>query len=408
MYGNSVASIQLDLYEKARDKKKKRFKGLMKLLTDKNILHAAWSDVCKGTKAAGIDSITVKKVKATGVEEFLDSIRKELKKGEYRPSRVIFFDVPKMNGKMRKIGLSTVKDRVVQAAMKLVLEPIFEADFDACSFGFRAYRSPRLASLEVHKWLESGNDRVFKGDIQDCFNEIPHEGLMQCLEKRIKDRQILSILKTWLEAGSTDYSGCSKGRGILSGGIISPLLMNIYLDQFDNEWEDICLKSLNIESKGHMVRYADDFVILSRSMIDQKHIRNILNGIDLVLNEEKIVITNSSKGFEFLGFYFKEIFPEDKYRGNVVIYPTNGSIDRTIEKITEVTQMKSGNTHSSEIIHKMNIIVDTWLNYYHHTDYSKGIKKIQKCYDDRLEYYLGIGNEGAIVKRKIECVDSMF
>lgn len=391
MHRENVARMQLELYKKARKNRKKRFSGLMELLTDDAVLDLAWSNVCKGTKAAGSDSLSVGDIKARGVWNFLESIKGELKGGTYQADSVLFFEIPKSNGSMRKIGIFTVKDRLVQAGMKLILEPIFEADFTTCSFGFRAYRSPRLASLEVYKWLCSGNKYVFKGDILDCFNNISHGRLMKLLKQRIDDRSILSIIKSWLKA--EHIGDCNrtlyKGKGIIPGSIISPLFMNIYLNQFDNEWEYIGLKSINLDLKGHLVRYADDFVILSQNMLDQQYVRDTLDRIGLVLNEDKIIVSSSAKGFEFLGFYFIEAFPDDKYRSSVSIYPSNYSVRKVMDNIDSLTQATPDDMVSSiVVVQKMNELVDSWLHYYHHTDYAKGLEAIQECYDKRLQYYM--------------------
>lgn len=390
MCGETIARIQMDLYKQARNDRNKKFKNLMRLLLDDAILSAAWDDVCKGTKSSGIDSLSVANIKASGVEDFLGAVKKELKDGEYRADKVLFFDIPKSNGQKRQLGILTVKDRLLQAAMKLILEPIFEAEFDSCSFGFRVYRSPKLASLEVYKWLEAGNNHVLKGDITDCFNNIPHDRLMNCLKNRIQDEAIISIIHSWLKAGSAGKNSFMfKEKGIMQGGIISPLLMNIYLDQFDNEWEDIGLKSLHSDSNGYLVRFADDFVILSRDIVDKKHVSDILNRIELELNEEKTILTSSKEGFEFLGFYFVETFPENKYKGNVNIYPADSSIKRTIESITEITQIIPDNRIPPEkAIQRMNVLIDTWLNYYHHTEYAEGMERIQRCYNERLQVYM--------------------
>lgn len=390
MYGENIARIQMDLYKQARNDRKKKFKSLTKLLLNDAILSAAWDDVCKGTKSAGIDSLSVADIKASGVEDFLESIKKEIKNNEYKADKVLFFDIPKSNGQKRQLGILTVKDRVVQAAMKLILEPIFEAEFDSCSFGFRAYRSPKHASLEVYKWLEAGNNHVMKGDILDCFNNIPHDCLMNCLKNRVQDETILSIIHSWLKASSAGKNSFMfKEKGIMQGGIISPLLMNIYLDQFDNEWEDIGLKSLHSDSKGYLVRFADDFVILSRDIVDIKHVNDILNRIELELNEEKTVLTSSIEGFEFLGFYFIETFPENKYKGNVNIYPADSSIQKTIDGINEITRIGSENHSSPEtVIQQMNVLVNTWLNFYHHTEYAEGLKRIQSYFKERLQVYM--------------------
>ena len=180
----------MELYNASNNNRKKRFNHLKKLLINDDILYTAWNNINKNSTAAGVDNLTVREVERSGVADFIKSIQKDLKKNKYQADMVRTIHIPKNDGSQRQLGILTVRDKVVQAAMNLILEPIFEPDFDESSFGFRAFRSTRLASLEVYKWLEAGNDHIFKGDIEDCFGSIPHNKLMDCLKARIKDRHI--------------------------------------------------------------------------------------------------------------------------------------------------------------------------------------------------------------------------
>ena len=378
----------MELYNASNNNKKKRFSHLKKLLVKDDILYTAWNNINKNSTAAGVDNLTVKEVERSGVADFIKSIQKDLKKNKYQADMVRTIRIPKNDGSQRQLGLLTVKDKVVQAAMKLILEPIFEPDFDESSFGFRAFKSTRLASLEVYKWLEAGNDHIFKGDIEDCFGSIPHNRLMDCLKARIKDRHILSIVDSWLKAGIMDNGSIYQPeKGVLQGGIISPLLVNIYLDQFDNRWVKIGLKGVG-NPKGHLVRYVDDFLILSKEKIDSGYIRDILEGVELELNRDKSRMMNVKDGFDFLGFYFVEVYPEYKLRGNIHIIPTEGSVQRVIRDIMEATEIKSKMVSPGLVIKDIYKVVDAWLNYYHHTDYVAGIEKIQECFNERVQRYI--------------------
>lgn len=390
IYNKVIAQMQLKLYTESRNERNKQFIDLKKLLLDDEVLFAAWNDVRQNTRAAGVDSLTVAMVEDAGVINFLKTIKKELKNNVYCADMVRQIKIPKPDGKERHLGIMTVKDRVVQAAIKLILEPIFEADFDETSFGFRAFRSTRLASLEVYKWLESGNDNVFKANIEKCFDSIPHKRLMECLEDRINDRFILSVIESWLTAGITgDGSVDYPEKGVLQGGIISPLLVNIYLDQFDNRWLEIGLKSMDDEFKGHLVRYADDFVILSGKRINFEYVQGLLSELGLGLNKKKTMIVKARDGFEFLGFYFHETFPDSKYKRRIQIYPTEGSIERVIRYIKEATALKSGtNPAPGVVIQDIMTVVDPWINYYHHTDYLAGIERIQRCFNEGIQRYI--------------------
>jgi len=380
----------LELYNASNDNKKKRFNHLKKLLVKDDILYTAWNNINKNSTAAGVDNITVKEVERSGVADFIKSIKKDLKKNKYQADMVRTIHIPKNDGSQRQLGILTVKDKVVQAAMKLILEPIFEPDFDESSFGFRAFKSTRLANLEVYKWLEAGNDHVFKGDIKDCFGSIPHNGLMDCLKARIKDRHILSIVDSWLKAGLMDNGSVYQpDKGVLQGGVISPLLVNIYLDQFDNKWVEIGLKGVG-DPKGHLVRYVDDFVVLSKERIDPGYIRDILEGLELELelNRDKSRALTAKDGFDFLGFFFFEAYPEDRFRGNIHVIPTEGSVQRVIRNIIEATEIKSEMVPPGLVIKRIYKVIDAWLNYYHHTDYLKGTEKIQECFNERIPMYI--------------------
>lgn len=378
----------MELYNASNNNKKKRFNHLKKLLTKDDILYTAWNNINKSSTVAGVDNLTVKEVERSGVADFIKSIKKDLKKNKYQADMVRTIHIPKNDGSQRQLGILTVKDKVVQAAMKLILEPIFEPDFDESSFGFRAFKSTRLASLEVYKWLEAGNDHIFKGDIEDCFGSIPHNGLMDCLKARIKDRHILSIVDSWLKAGLMDNGSVYQpDKGVLQGGVISPLLVNIYLDQFDNRWVEIRLKGV-YNPKGHLVRYADDFIILSKERIDTGYIRDILEGLELELNRDKSRTIRAKDGFDFLGFYFVEAYPEDRFRGNIHIIPTEGSVQRVIRNIIEATEIKSEMVSPGLVIKRIYKVIDAWLNYYHHTDYLKGTEKIQECFNERIQVYI--------------------
>ncbi len=382
--------MQLELYTDSKNDKKKKFSNLKKLLLNDEVLYAAWKDIRQNTKAAGIDSLTVNRVEEEGVIEFLKTIKTDLKHETYRGDFVRSIRIPRPDGKERHIGILTVKDRVVQAAVKLILEPIFEADFDETSFGFRAFRSTKLASLEAYKWLEAGNDHVFKADIEKCFDNIPHLGLLSCIENRIQDKYIISIIESWLSSGIIEVAYVDyPEKGVLQGGIISPLLVNIYLDQFDNRWLEIGLKSLGDDFKGHLIRYADDFVILSKERKEFEYVQGIIMELGLGLNKNKTLVVRARDGFEFLGFYFVEMFPDSKYQRKIRIYPTEGSVERIIQDIKEVTAIKSGvNQAPGSIMQEIIKSVDAWVNYYQHTDYQFGIERIRKCVNEEMREFI--------------------
>ncbi len=401
----SLAEIQLKLYNKAKRNPQKRFSKLKKLLLKEEILYTAWKNLNRNTKSTGFDSLTVQQVEASGIDKFIRSVKKELGNGQYTADEVKRIEVPKRNGETRQLGILTLKDRLVQGAVKLVLEPIFEADFENCSYGYRAYRSAKLASLEVYKWLEAGSRHYLKGDIEDCFDSIPHEKLMKVLKTRIEDKLILSLVQDWLKKGSqASGSGKNSGKGLLQGGIISPLLVNFYLDQFDNHWAEIGLKNVEGESIEHLVRFADDFVVLSKEWINPDRVEAVMAELGLKLNKEKTYVGNAANGFEFVGFYFEEIEEENGAGSIIRVMPTEGSIEKVVESIESIgsngdvyniNSIESQGKHVvsdknkvqalDDVIKNIYDVVNPWVSYYRHTDYAAGLERIEQCFNEKIK-----------------------
>jgi RNA-directed DNA polymerase len=391
-----MAEIQLKLYNKAKKKPEKRFKKLKKFLLTDEVLYTAWKNLNRHTKVTGVDSLTVRQVEASGVENFIRAVKEELENSRYAAGEVKRVEIPKRNGEMRQLGILTLKDRLVQGAVKLILEPIFEADFKDCSYGYRAYRSAKLASLEVYKWLETGSIHYLKGDIEDCFNSVPHDKLMKALKTRIEDKLILFLIESWLRKGST--SGClgkSPNKGLLQGGIISPLLLNFYLDQFDNQWAEVGLKSVEGDSVEHLVRFSDDFVILSKEWINQGRVEAVLALLGLELNKEKTYVGTIENGFEFVGFYFQGYADENGIKRGIKVIPTEGSVEKIIESIENIENVEKSNSDDKNEIQSLdkaikNIykVVDPWVNYYKHTDYATGLEKIEQCFNKKIKAFI--------------------
>lgn len=391
-----MAEIQLKLYNKAKRNPEKRFKKLKKLLLKEEVLYTAWKNLNRNTKGTGFDSLTIQQVEASGIENFIRSVKKELKSEKYAAGEVKRVEIPKKNGETRQLGILTLKDRLVQGAVKLILEPIFEADFENCSYGYRAYRSAKLASLEVYKWLETGNIHYLKGDIEDCFDSIPHDKLIKVLKTRIEDELILSMIGDWLKKGSVESSsGKYSGKGLLQGGIISPLLLNFYLDQFDNQWAEIGLKNIEGDSVEHLVRFADDFVILSKEWINPDRVEAVLDVLGLEFNKEKTYIGTVTNGFEFVGFYFQETADENGLGSSIKIIPTEGSIEKVIESIEkaaypekEKCEDENENQALDKIIKNICEVIDPWVNYYKHTNNKDGLERIEQSINETIKGFI--------------------
>jgi RNA-directed DNA polymerase len=387
--GRNIAHIQMKLYEEASSRKEKPLKHLKKLLTREEVLRAAWDNLNRDTIATGVDYVSIRQIEGAGVDEFLETVREELKTNRYRPENVRRVDIPKENGNQRHLGIITVKDRLVQNAVKIIIEPIYEADFENCSFGFRPFRSTKLASLEVYKWLETGLNQVVKGDIKDCFDSIPHNKLMDCLETRIGDKYLLSVIESWLKAGVVEGDSVSyPEKGVLQGGVISPLLSNIYLDQMDKIWRRDVFDGHTGRKEERLVRYGDDFVVLGKNWVDLAHIESVLADLELEINREKTYISNVKKGFEFLGYTFRQVSSEDGLDGKIRLTPSGNSIKRVIETIEKATEFDLSSPRPIEcVIEEIQKVVRPWIYYYHHTEYMEGLEEIQRYFKAQTGEY---------------------
>jgi group II intron reverse transcriptase/maturase len=254
---DKVQALQRALYRAAKASAERRFHALYDKVYREDILARAWQEVKASGGAAGADRQSISAIEEQGVEGFLAELTTELREGRYRPQAVRRVLIPKADGRQRPLGIPTVRDRVVQAAAKLVLEPIFEADFRASSYGFRPKRSAHQAGERIRQAVNRGATWVVDADIAAFFERIDHQLLMGLLRQRISDRRMLQLIRGWLTAGVLDGGAISPTeQGVPQGGVISPLLANVVLHQMDRIWEERC------GSLGELVRYADDFVLL--------------------------------------------------------------------------------------------------------------------------------------------------
>jgi len=261
VFGNpspvKVRKLQRKLWAVAKQSEGRRFHALFDRIHRDDVLWKAWERVRSNRGAAGVDRMTLVAVEEYGVDRMLCELSRDLRAGTYRPAPVRRVEIPKPDGRRRPLGIPTVRDRVAQQATKLVLEPIFEADFLSCSFGFRPKRSATDALEKIRVSFPRGKQFVFEADIRDFFGTIDHEKLMGLVERRISDRRVLKLLRSWLRADVLTEQGLRRTvAGTPQGGVISPLLANIFLHAFDRAWVE--------HGTGELVRYADDCVPRTR------------------------------------------------------------------------------------------------------------------------------------------------
>lgn len=298
---DKVQEFQRKLFQKAKSNAGFRFYALYDKVYRIDVLSKAWERVKTNKGASGIDGQTFEAIEQQGVGQFLEGIQQELKAKTYRPKPVRRVYIPKPDGAKRPLSIPTIKDRVVQTTLKLIIEPIFEADFEDSSYGFRPNRSSQQAALEVRKLLNFGYTEVIETDIEDCFGSIPHRELLDMVAKRIVDGKILWLIKLFLKSGIMDDNDrWTDNKGMPQGGVISPLLANIYLNNIDKGW-----KPLN--NSARLIRYADDLVIMVKYRSEEAMVKlkEIVTQLQLRLKKSKTRMLNADReSFDFLGFTF--------------------------------------------------------------------------------------------------------
>jgi len=360
--------LQDKLFMAAKSAPKRRFHALYDRIYRGDVLWEAWEAVRRNKGAAGVDGVRLVHVERRGVQRFLQELQDDLKAGRYRSKPVLRRYIPKAGGKQRPLGIPTVRDRVVQMAAKIVLQPIFEADFKDCSHGFRPGRSATDAKEQIRLVGGRGHRFVIDGDIQSFFDTIDQDLLMDLLRERISCRRTLKLIRQWLQAGVAEDGRVVRSTlGTPQGGVISPLLANVFLNVLDRTWEERC------SHLGVLVRYADDFVVLCRrkSQANEalRRLKGIFAGLRLKLHPEKtrLVETGVGKeGFEFLGCHFRIVKSRFKGRTYLFRWPSEKSMKAIRTSVREITDRRrlAGVKDVREVVRDLTPVLRGWGNYF--------------------------------------------
>ena len=382
-----VLKIQTKLHCWARDDPHRRFDDLFNLVADPAFLLVAWDRVSgnKGAATAGVDGRTARSVAALqGVEEFLDELRNSLKDRSFRPLPVRERMIPKANGKLRRLGIPTVADRVVQASLKLVLEPIFEAEFLPCSYGFRPKRRTHDAVAEVRFFTTRPRcyEWIVEGDIKACFDEIAHPALMDRVRRRVGDKRVLVLVKAFLKAGilTEERHLEDTTAGTPQGGILSPLLANVALSVLDEYIAQApggpsTGKTERARRLRHglpnfwLVRYADDWCLMvkgTRADAEalQEQIAAVLAMMGLRLSPDKTLITHIDEGLDFLGWHIQRHRKRGTSRSYVYTYPSKKAVQAAMRKVKTISRQVSTNQPIDELLRRLNATLRGWAGHF--------------------------------------------
>ena len=393
---DKIRELQRKLYRKAKQEPNFRFYLLYDKVYRRDILSHAYRLVKANKGAPGVDGLSFDRIEGRegGAEKYLDEMAEDLKRKTYRPMSVRRVYIPKPDGRQRPLGIPVIKDRVVQMAVKLVIEPIFEADFEDNSYGFRPKRDAHQAMDDVSLQLRMGKTQVIDADISKYFDTIPHNKLLALVAKRIVDKNILRLIKLWLKAPVVEEGKDGKKRtegnprGTPQGGVISPVLANIYLHVLDRIWK---VKKVEERFKARLIRYADDFVVLCQGQTERvlKGIKMVLGDLELSLNEDKTRLIDAKKQpFDFLGFTLEVKRNPKTGKMFPLITPSEEAMTEIKAEVKALTCRRTLCLPKEVVIKKLNEVVRGWVGYFYYGNCSRALSSLKGFLDERVRIYL--------------------
>jgi RNA-directed DNA polymerase len=391
---NNVRKLQRALYRTSKQDKKRRFYSLYDKVWRADVLWEAWRQVKANKGAPGVDGMAIEWIINTGYEEeMITKLHKALREQSYQFAPVRVVEIPKPKGGTRPLGIATVEDRVVQTAMRLVVEPIFEADFHDCSYGYRPKRDAKQASLAIRADLYNRAWSVVEIDFKSYFTSIPHRKLMMLITKRIADGSLLRLIKQTLKVGVYEQGQVVPTKvGVPQGSPISPLYSNIYLNLLDQLWHN---RGYPAKLGATLHRYADDAILVCRSSPQPAHaaFEAIAKRMDLTLNRDKTRVTRVIDGFDFIGFHFVKRKSPSSGKNTIYTFPAKSAQQKIRNRLKYHTSRRAPIT-PKEFVAMVNPIMTGWANYFRHTNASQAFRGLQRFVNIRFRRYLTQRSKG--------------